>query len=114
MKITTLMDNLPSENKALINEHGLSVLIERGGKRILFDCGQGAAGEPDFVYPSIEVLRRRRRASNGNRGAEIARAEREVAEGLDAGAVEIYLQRQQVVVVHQGEMVPRPVVDAGR
>ena len=42
MKITTLMDNLPSENKALINEHGLSVLIERGGKRILFDCGQGA------------------------------------------------------------------------
>ena len=41
MKITTLMDNLPSENKALINEHGLSVLIERGGRRVLFDCGQG-------------------------------------------------------------------------
>ena len=42
LKITTLMDNLPSENKALVNEHGLSVLIERGSKRFLFDCGQGA------------------------------------------------------------------------
>ena len=42
MKITTLMDNLPSENKALINEHGLSVLVELGSRRFLFDCGQGA------------------------------------------------------------------------
>jgi len=41
VKITTLMDNLPSENKALINEHGLSVLIECGTQRVLFDCGQG-------------------------------------------------------------------------
>lgn len=41
MKITTLMDNFPSENKALTAEHGLSVLIERGNRRFLFDCGQG-------------------------------------------------------------------------
>ena len=33
------MDNKMSENKALINEHGLSFLIEKDGKRILFDTG---------------------------------------------------------------------------
>lgn len=42
MKILTLMENHPSENKALVNEHGLAVLIERGRRRFLFDCGQGA------------------------------------------------------------------------
>ncbi len=41
LKITTLMDNLPSENKALCNEHGLSVLVEYGTARVLFDCGAG-------------------------------------------------------------------------
>ena len=41
--ITALMDNLPSENKALVNEHGLSYLIQRGEERILFDCGAGEA-----------------------------------------------------------------------
>lgn len=43
LRITALMDNLPSENKALKNEHGLSYLVEGRGKRILFDCGSGAA-----------------------------------------------------------------------
>lgn len=43
LKLTTLMDNLPSENKALINEHGLSVLVETAHKRLLFDCGASDA-----------------------------------------------------------------------
>lgn len=41
IQITALMDNKASENKALINEHGLSFLIEKGDKRILFDAGSG-------------------------------------------------------------------------
>lgn len=41
--IITLMENTPSENKALINQHGLSFLIEIDSYRILFDCGQGEA-----------------------------------------------------------------------
>ena len=40
IQITALMDNKMSENKALINEHGLSFLIEKDGKKILFDTGK--------------------------------------------------------------------------
>ena len=43
VRIITLMENTPSEHKALINQHGLSLLIEADGHRILFDCGQGDA-----------------------------------------------------------------------
>lgn len=39
--ITALMDNKPTENKALIAEHGLSLFVQYNGKRILFDCGSG-------------------------------------------------------------------------
>ena len=42
VRITSLMDNVPSENKALTAEHGLSLLIEKDGVSLLFDCGQGA------------------------------------------------------------------------
>lgn len=42
VRVTALMDNQPSEHKALINEHGLSYLIEGRGVRILFDCGSGS------------------------------------------------------------------------
>ena len=42
LRVTALMDNEPSENKALICEHGLSLLIEKDGASVLFDCGQGA------------------------------------------------------------------------
>ena len=42
LHITALMDNKPSENKALIAEHGLSFFVEYRGLRLLFDCGSGA------------------------------------------------------------------------
>lgn len=41
--VTTLMDNLSSENKALKAEHGLSMWVETSGARFLFDCGAGSA-----------------------------------------------------------------------
>lgn len=41
VRITALMDNQHSEHKALAAEHGLSYLLERDGRRILFDCGSG-------------------------------------------------------------------------
>lgn len=43
LRLCALMDNLLSENKALIAEHGLSFLVENDGRRVLFDCGAGAA-----------------------------------------------------------------------
>ena len=42
LHITALMDNKPSENKALIAEHGLSFFVEYGDYRLLFDCGSGS------------------------------------------------------------------------
>lgn len=42
VSITALMDNKPTEHKALIAEHGLSLYVEHNGRRILFDCGSGA------------------------------------------------------------------------
>ena len=41
--IITLMENTPSENKSLINQHGLSFMIKVNDHRLLFDCGQGDA-----------------------------------------------------------------------
>lgn len=41
VRITALMDNSPSENRALTAEHGLSLLLEGEGYRLLFDCGAG-------------------------------------------------------------------------
>ncbi len=42
LHITALMDNKPTEHKALIAEHGLSLFLTYDDKRILFDCGSGA------------------------------------------------------------------------
>ena len=39
MEITVLTENTVSR-RGLLAEHGLSVLVEEGGKRILFDTGQ--------------------------------------------------------------------------
>jgi len=43
VRITALMDNKPSENKALIAEHGLSFFVEYNNLRLLFDCGSGTS-----------------------------------------------------------------------
>ena len=40
------MENTPSGNRALINEHGLSLLIDDGSHKLLFDCGSGS----HFMY----------------------------------------------------------------
>ena len=37
LHVTTLMDNIGSENQMLVNLHGLSFLVEYNGTRILFD-----------------------------------------------------------------------------
>lgn len=42
IRITTLAENLTYQ-RGLISEHGLSLLIEVNGKKILFDTGQGYA-----------------------------------------------------------------------
>lgn len=39
MKITALMDNIASEHKGLIAEHGLSYFVDTGETQLLFDCG---------------------------------------------------------------------------
>ncbi|MDD3570620.1 MAG: MBL fold metallo-hydrolase, partial [Lachnospiraceae bacterium] len=45
LRITTLIENNPDDKKELCFEHGLSLLIEADGKRILFDTGQSG----DFI-----------------------------------------------------------------
>lgn len=40
MKIITLIENLKSDSKDLINEHGLSLYIEKDSRRLLFDTGK--------------------------------------------------------------------------
>lgn len=42
LSLTALMDNKPTEHKALIAEHGLSLHVQYGDRRLLFDCGSGA------------------------------------------------------------------------
>lgn len=41
LHITTLMENRISENKSLVNEHGLSFFVEGSGFSFLFDLGSG-------------------------------------------------------------------------
>ncbi len=48
-KITIIADN--KAEKPLVSEHGFSVLLETGGKRILFDTGQG-----DTLFQNAELL----------------------------------------------------------
>lgn len=45
LKITTLIENNPDDQKKLYFEHGFSLLIETDGKQILFDTGQSG----DFI-----------------------------------------------------------------
>lgn len=39
LKITALMDDLPGGDPRLTAEHGLSLFVEYGERRLLFDCG---------------------------------------------------------------------------
>ena len=50
MKLTILVDNYVSSQK-LKAEHGLSILIEDGNEKILFDCGQS-----DLILSNAKVL----------------------------------------------------------
>ena len=54
VRITALMDNNHSENKALIAEHGLSYLLEWEEHRLLFDCGSG----PGFWHNARKLGRK--------------------------------------------------------
>lgn len=55
VRITALMDNKPSEHKALIAEHGLSVYVEHNGRRILFDCGAGSNSQRNAYRLGIDL-----------------------------------------------------------
>lgn len=55
MKITILVDNQAPEG--LASEHGLSMLIEAGGKRILLDTGQSEALKKNVAALGIELGR---------------------------------------------------------
>lgn len=54
VRITALMDNIRSEHKALIAEHGLSYLLEWEDRRLLFDCGSG----PNFLHNARRLGRK--------------------------------------------------------
>ena len=41
VRILCVMDNVVSGNKGLKAQHGLSFYLEAGGKKLLFDFGQG-------------------------------------------------------------------------
>ena len=41
--LRTLLENNLSRNRALAAQHGLSFLVEAGGRKLLFDCSAGKA-----------------------------------------------------------------------
>lgn len=43
LRITTLIENSPGEHHGLETEHGISLLVEKDGHRLLFDTGQSGA-----------------------------------------------------------------------
>ncbi|HZH73519.1 MAG TPA: MBL fold metallo-hydrolase [Mariniphaga sp.] len=54
MKITTIIENLVYQPK-LVSEHGLSVYIDTGRKRILFDTGQSSAFHSNAKVLGIDL-----------------------------------------------------------
>ena len=52
-RITDIVDNRAAEG--FCAEHGLSLLIERGDERILFDTGAGAALRPNATKLGIDL-----------------------------------------------------------
>lgn len=55
IKIITLMDNLNSEHKHLIAEHGLSFYIETEDTKLLFDFGAGESAWRNAEYMNIPM-----------------------------------------------------------
>jgi len=54
VRITILVDDHPGR-EGLLTEHGFSLWIESGGRRILFDTGQGKALEPNARALGIDL-----------------------------------------------------------
>ncbi|ONI41686.1 hypothetical protein AN639_10080 [Candidatus Epulonipiscium fishelsonii] len=55
MLIKTLIENNPSQNKSLYNEHGLSFYIEYNNLRILFDCGATKNASLNAIKMNIDL-----------------------------------------------------------
>lgn len=55
MKLTAIMDNHRSEQKALTAEHGLSFLLDTGTTKILFDFGAGRAAYDNAVKLNVDL-----------------------------------------------------------
>ena len=55
MKLTVIMDNHGSEQKALTAEHGLSFLLDTGKSKILFDFGAGKAAYDNAQKLNIDL-----------------------------------------------------------
>lgn len=53
--LRTLLENNLSRNRALTAEHGLSFLVETGGRKILFDCGAGKAARKNAEKMHVSV-----------------------------------------------------------
>lgn len=51
LKITTLVENTAGEHHALVSEHGISFLVEKDDRKILFDTGQSDA----FLYNAMQL-----------------------------------------------------------
>lgn len=55
LKLTFLCENYVLQGKGLIGEHGLSLLVEREGKHILFDTGQGLGLIPNARALGVDL-----------------------------------------------------------
>jgi 7,8-dihydropterin-6-yl-methyl-4-(beta-D-ribofuranosyl)aminobenzene 5'-phosphate synthase len=53
--LRTLLENQLSQNRALTAEHGLSFLVETGGKKILFDCSAGKAARQNAKKMNVSL-----------------------------------------------------------
>jgi len=57
VRLTFLCENYVLQGKGLIGEHGLSLLVEREGRYILFDTGQGLGLVPNARTLGVDLSR---------------------------------------------------------
>ena len=57
VRLTFLCENYVLQGKGLIGEHGLSLLVEREGRYILFDTGQGLGLDPNARTLGVDLSR---------------------------------------------------------